>query len=124
MAPVRAFLAPLVEGPEKKPLQLLVFVPALDSATMRQLSIGSKSIPLDAESHDAAWTFGDAVRLTERDSTNRARQVSAATGGWSVFGLAKQANVRFFNPTTRVELVPPASFPSAAPEIVLSKAAK
>lgn len=123
MAPIRAFLAPLVDAEGKKPIEFLVVVPALDSATTRQLSIATRAIPLNTEPHEGLWAFGDPVRVTQRDS-NRTRQVFASRGNWALFALPKQASVRIFHPTTRVELMAPAMFPATAPDIVLARPSK
>ncbi len=116
MKPVRAFLAPLVDD-ERRPLSYVVQIAASDSIMDRELTVGSSTVPVDDTTHDVSWRFGDAVRLTERDSLARARTISASTSGWSVFRLSHLGGARFFHPLLRNELVAPAAFPLVAPPI-------
>jgi hypothetical protein len=120
--PVRSFLAPLVDESERRPPSYLVLVPPADSVTGRELTVGSATVPLDDMEHNLMWRFGDAVRVSERDSTG-VRPVVTSTAGWSVFTLSRQGGVRFFHPALRSELIAPAVFPSQAPEIGLPRPA-
>jgi hypothetical protein len=121
MVPVRAFLSPLVDAADRKPPEFIVIMPAADSATNRALTIGATTAPIDAQTHQYAWRFGDAIRLVQRDSA-RVHQVFSSARGWSILALPGQASVRIFHPTTRVELTPPAGYPAVAPDMAVAAA--
>jgi type VI secretion system protein ImpL len=119
--PVRAFLAPLADD-AGRPLSYLVQVTPADSVTTRELTVGAKTVPIDDAEHDLVWRFGDVVRVAERDS-DRVRPVMTNRAGWSVFALSRVGGLRFFHPTLRSELMPPAALPLFAPEIGAASAA-
>jgi type VI secretion system protein ImpL len=122
MAPIRAFFAPLMDVADKKPVEYDVLV-ASDTATDRQLAVSGKEVPVDSVPHAVAWRYGDRFSVMRRDSTGRARLVYASNSSWSLLQMPKQASVRFFHPDSRVELTPPAIYPTAAPDIVGAKPA-
>jgi hypothetical protein len=121
MVPVRAFLSPLVDAADRKPPEFVVITTAADSATHSALTIGATTAPIDMQTHQYAWRFGDAIRMVQRDST-RTHQVFSSARGWSILALPGQASVRIFHPTTRVELTPPGGYPAVAPDMAVAGA--
>ena len=109
IAQVRAFMAPLAESPDRR-------LPEYN------LIVGSGP----DDEREIRWRYGDSVHVsTVVDSLGNERPVYVH-GGWAPLRYAMEkrdttAGIRFFHPGTKIELIPPAVFPSLAPEIVIPR---
>jgi type VI secretion system protein ImpL len=127
VAPVRAFMAPLVDnaGGGVPTYSLLVGPRKDDGGAVLELQIAGRPLPVEDTEIDESWRYGDSLKVvTPRMDTTGTRTLFATGGGWSVLRFVQQKEVdvpiRFFHPETKTELVVPA-FPTVAPEILIPR---
>lgn len=126
VAPVRAFMAPLVDIPGGAPTYSLLIGPRKDDGkTVLELQIAGRPLPVEDTEIDEMWRYGDSLKVvTPRMDTTGTNTVFATGGGWSVLRFVQQQGrevpIRFFHPETKTELILP-KFPTIAPEILIPR---